>query len=56
MFLETNTFSVGQRKQLIIVHNRVHVLDPQRVNITVKHNILSLILIGWLVDLAENAR
>jgi len=38
MLLQTNTLSVGKCQQSVVVHDTVHVLDPQSVNIRVVQN------------------
>ena len=38
----------------IVVHDRVHVLHPQCIDISVKHNVLPLVLVRRFVDFAEN--
>ena len=54
MFLQSNSLSVGQRQETIIVHHRVHVLHPQCINITIKQDVLALVLIVGPIDLAED--
>ena len=56
MSLESDAFAVGQRQQPVVVHHRVHVLDPQRVHVAVEHQVLALVLLGRSVDVAEDAR
>jgi len=56
MSLKPNTFSVGQRQQSVVVHNGVHVLNPQSIHVAVEDQVLALVLVGRLVDVAENAR
>ena len=55
MLLQPNSLAISQRQQPVVVHNRVHVLDPQCVHVAVKHNVLPLVLICWFVDLTEYA-
>ena len=52
--LQADALAVGQREQLVVVHDRVHVLDPERVHVTVVENVAALFLVRGLVDLAED--
>lgn len=47
--LKWNTLVRGERKDLVIVHNRVHGLDPVSIKITVENN--PLVVVVW--DLSE---
>ena len=48
MFLETDSFSVGQCEQTVVVHHTVHVLYPQCIHIAVKHDVFPLIFVSRL--------
>lgn len=56
MFLKSDSFAVRQSQQLIVVHNRVHILNPQRINVTIEHNVFSLAFLSWLINFPENTR
>eukprot|EP00982_Pelagococcus_subviridis_P009577 30935-Pelagococcus_subviridis.AAC.12 len=40
---ETHAFAVGQREKLVVVHHRVHVLDPHRVDVAVEDDVPRLV-------------
>jgi len=54
--LQSDTFSISQCKQPIVVHDRVHILDPKRVDVAVKDEVLPLVLVRRSVDVSENVR
>lgn len=54
MFLQTNSFTVCQCQQTIVIHDRVHVLYPQSIYVTIIHNVLLLILVCWFVNFTED--
>lgn len=56
VFLQSYSLSISQCQQLVIIHDRVHILDPQRIHITIEHNILALVLLGRFVDFTEDTR
>lgn len=56
MFLESNTLSVSKCQQTVVVHDGVHVLNPQCIDVTVEHDVLPLIFVGRFVYVAENIR
>jgi hypothetical protein len=51
--LQSDSFTVRQCKNLIIIHHRVHIFDPQRIHIAVKEDVTSLLLVDRLVDVSE---
>lgn len=53
---QTNAFIIGQRQQFVVVHDRVHVLDPERVHVAVVEYVAALLLVRWFIDLAEDVR
>ena len=55
MFLQPDALAVCERHQPVVIHHRVHVLDPHRVDIAIKHDVAHLVLRGWPVDLSEDA-
>ena len=56
MLEESDALAVRQREEPVVVHDGVHVLDPQRVHVAVKHDVLALALVSRLVDVAEDVR
>ena len=38
---ESDPLSVGERQEFVVVHDGVHVLDPQRVHVAVVKNVPS---------------
>ena len=54
MFLETDSLSIGESQELVVVHDRVHVLHPQGIHVSVKQNVLPLVLLRRSVDLSED--
>lgn len=56
MILHFNPLLISQSQQFIVVHNRVHVFDPQGVNIAVEEYVSPFVVAGIqrFVDLAEN--
>ena len=40
-----NALTIDERKDLVVIHDRVHGLDPQSVNRSIKHNPLEV----WLL-------
>ena len=56
MFLQSDSLPVGQGEQLVVVHDGVHALHPQRVHVAVKEDVLPLVLVRGLVDLSGRRR
>ena len=54
VFLQTDALSVGQSQQAVVIHDRVHVLHPEGINISIIDNVLAFILVCGLVDLTED--
>ena len=54
VLLQPDPLPVGQRQQLVVVHDRVHALHPQGVHVTIKQNVLAFVLLRWPVDLTED--
>ena len=54
MALQSNALSVGQCQQAVVVHNRVHVFNPQCVHVTVEDEILALVPVGRPVDVSKD--
>ena len=54
--LQADALAVGQREQLVVVHDRVHVLDPEGVDVAVVEDVAAgLGALGQrAVDLAED--
>ena len=46
MVHEPDALAVGQGEELVIVHHRVHVLDPHRVHVSVEHDPPNLVTPG----------
>lgn len=44
--LQADALSVGQRQKLVIIHDTIHVFHPHSVHISIKHQILSLVLVN----------
>ena len=55
---QSNAFAVGQGKEFVVVHDRVHVFDPHRVDVAVEHDVTYLVTIGRqrTVELTEDVR
>lgn len=54
VFLQTNSFTVCQCQQTIVVHDGVHVLYPQCIYVTIIHDVLLLILVRRFVNFTED--
>lgn len=54
MFLKPNSLAISQRQEPVVVHNRVHVFNPQSVHVAIKHDVLALVLVRWFVNLTED--
>ena len=54
MFLKSNSLAISQGQEPVVIHNRVHVFNPQSVHVAIEHDVLALILVCWFVDLAED--
>ena len=54
MFLQPDPLPVGKSEQFVVVHDRVHVLHPQSIDIPIKQDILPLILLCRAVDFSED--
>ena len=54
VWLQADSFAVRKCKQLVIVHDRVHVLDPKGVHVTIINCVATLLLLCWFVDFAED--
>lgn len=44
--LQADALSIWQRQKLVVIHDTIHVLHPHSVHISIKHEILSLILVN----------
>lgn len=42
--LQANALAIGQCQQPVVIHDTVHVLHPHSIHITIKHQVLGLIL------------
>lgn len=38
---QPDSLSVGQGEDLVVIHNRIHILNPQRIHISIKHDVLA---------------
>ena len=56
VFLQADPLPVGQGEQLVVVHDRVHALHPQRVHVAVKEDVLPLVLLRGSVDLSGRGK
>ena len=56
MLLKSDPFAIRQGQQLIVVHNRVHIFNPQSIDVTIKHNVFSLAFLSWLINFTEDTR
>ena len=54
MFLKPNSLAVSQSQESVVVHNRVHVFNPESVHVTIEHDVLALVLVRWFVNLTED--
>ena len=54
MFLKPYPFTIGKCEQLVVVHDRVHVLHPQGIHVSIKEDVPPFILVCRLVDLSED--
>ena len=54
MFLKTNSLAISQSQEPVVIHNRVHVFNPESVYVAVKHDVLALVLVCWFVNLSED--
>jgi hypothetical protein len=46
---QTNTITVGECKEFVIVHDGVHIFDPNGINITIENDPSALLLSRCLV-------
>lgn len=54
VFLEPDSLSVSESEELIVVHNRVHILHPQSIHISIKQDVLPLFLLSRSIDFSED--
>lgn len=44
MVLQSDPFTVWQSEQLVVIHDRVHVLNPDGVDVAIEDNVMPLVL------------
>lgn len=56
MIHQSDPLLIRQGEQLVVVHHRIHVLDPQRIHVTVEEYVLQFVrtFLKRSVNLAEN--
>ena len=54
MLLKTYPFTIRQGQQLVVVHHRVHVFNPQGIDVAIKHDVLSFVLLCGFIDVTED--
>lgn len=56
MVLHPDSLLISQSQQLVVVHNRVHIFNPQRIDVTVKEYIFTFIPVAvqWPINFTKD--